>query len=492
MKAKIGNQGKPPSRPAPAACLRIGLALRISGLFMMAGCLSVPTQQSHRDMEAHATAAIPGIENLPRQAPRDSTPSARVQDLLANDLTAEKAVRIALSNNRRIQAEYERLDMAAADRLSARLLKNPEADGSVIVSEEDSSEEIIELGAEIDLLHMILLPKHRRIGAAKYEAVKLDVARAVQKLAYDTRVACYRLLAARQRLAMREAVLQAADAARDMARRLREAGNIKELDKLNREALYEQAALGVSAAELSVAEAREQLNILMGLSGTDTSWQMAGELPPPSVHALSADGVVSEALQNSVQLAMNRWDIRGAAQALGLARAESALPALHVGVDAERETDGVWLVGPMMSVELPLFNFGQARRPAAAAALRRLRHEYAAVAIEIAAAARRAVIRAKVAADRVRRYRDTLLPLRKDITHRTQLQYNAMQLGVFQLLQTKQMEIAANSAYIDELLNYRVASLELEQIRNGLLVDGRAMVPASTDVPRPGGPGEGH
>ncbi|MCF7837751.1 MAG: TolC family protein [Candidatus Marinimicrobia bacterium] len=466
--------------------------LLTTGMLLVSGCLSVPIEQSHQELEAQATAAIPGSERLPRRTARDGDPGSQVQALLADELTAEAAVRVALWNNPRIQSHYARLDRAAAERLAARLLRNPQVHGAVIFSEEDSSEEVIELGAEIDLLHLILLSKRSRIGAARYEAVKLDVARAVQQLAYDTRLACYRLLAAQQRLALRESVLQAADAARDMAQRLRDAGNIKELDKLNREALHEQAALGVSAAALAVEEQREHLNMLMGLSGADTRWWMAGELPAPGNNAVLLGEVVDQALQNSVQLEMTRWQIEAAAQALGIARAESVIPTLQVGIDAEREHDGVWLVGPMIAVELPLFDFGQARRPAAEAALKRLHHEYAALAIDIAATARRAAKRAEVASYRVRRYRETLLPLREDITQRTQLQYNAMQLGVFQLLQAKQMEIAENSAYIDELLNYWIARTEIEQIRRGLLVDSRATVNAPADAPMAGGKGGGH
>jgi outer membrane protein, heavy metal efflux system len=133
----------------------------------------------------------------------------------------------------------------------------------------------------------------------------------------------------------------------------------------------------------------------------------------------------------------------------------------------------------MISFELPLFNFGQAERPAAKAALRSLQQEYAALAIEISAAARKASERVAISARRVSQYAETVVPLGEQISHQTQLQYNAMQLGVFALLQAKQMEIAARSAYIDELLNYWVARTQLDQIRNGLLVQPGGMVPGS-------------
>ena len=54
------------------------------------------------------------------------------------------------------------------------------------------------------------------------------------------------------------------------------------------------------------------------------------------------------------------------------------------------------------------------------------------------------------------------------------------------------MEIAASSAYIDELLNYWIARIEIEQIRNGLLVEMSGTVPASTDMPMAGDGNAGH
>ena len=49
----------------------------------------------------------------------------RVKALLGNDLTAEAAVQIALLNNRKLQAVYNRLGIAQADLVQAGLPPNP-------------------------------------------------------------------------------------------------------------------------------------------------------------------------------------------------------------------------------------------------------------------------------------------------------------------------------------------------------------------------------
>ena len=78
----------------------------------------------------------------------------------------------------------------------------------------------------------------------------------------------------------------------------------------------------------------------------------------------------------------------------------------------------------------------------------------------------------------VRAYsRDILLPLRERIVSETQLQYNAMQLGVFELLRAREQQIQAAIAYIETLRDYWLARTDLGQLLSGRLprVKGTAM-----------------
>ena len=60
-----------------------------------------------------------------------------------------------------------------------------------------------------------------------------------------------------------------------------------------------------------------------------------------------------------------------------------------------------------------------------------------------------------------------MLPLRQQITQETRLQYNAMQVGAFQLLAAKQAEIETGVAYVDALRDYWIARDMLQQIIAG-------------------------
>jgi outer membrane protein, heavy metal efflux system len=66
---------------------------------------------------------------------------------------------------------------------------------------------------------------------------------------------------------------------------------------------------------------------------------------------------------------------------------------------------------------------------------------------------------------------NVLLPLRTRIVEQTQLQYNAMQVGIFQLLLAKREQIAAARQYIETLRDYWLARLDLGTILSGQMTD---------------------
>ena len=61
------------------------------------------------------------------------------------------------------------------------------------------------------------------------------------------------------------------------------------------------------------------------------------------------------------------------------------------------------------------------------------------------------------------------MPLSSQISLETQEQYNAMQVGVFQLLVARQQEIQAGRQYIDALLAYWLSRSDYEALLQGLL-----------------------
>ncbi|HYO95812.1 MAG TPA: hypothetical protein VER33_14925, partial [Polyangiaceae bacterium] len=83
-------------------------------------------------------------------------------------------------------------------------------------------------------------------------------------------------------------------------------------------------------------------------------------------------------------------------------------------------------------------------------------------------------------------FREVLLPLKQKVLDETQLQYNAMAAGAFQLLAAKRDQVESASAYIDQLREYWLARTEAEQLLAGRLGARLAASDVSSAVTTPG------
>ena len=79
-------------------------------------------------------------------------------------------------------------------------------------------------------------------------------------------------------------------------------------------------------------------------------------------------------------------------------------------------------------------------------------------------------------------YRQTLLPLAARVVSESQREYNAMVIGVFQLLQAKRDEIETGRRYVEALTDYWVARTELERAVGGELAFATAPLPAPLPI----------
>jgi len=452
---------------------------------VLAGCATVPNDAGFGDVLRDVAARTGQHVEWDCGTGPDVAVSQRVRSMLKGGIGADEAVQVALLNNRNLQATYESLGVAQAQLVQAGLLRNPVFDADVKFLEGGGGT-IVELAVVQDFLDVLFIPVRQKVAKASLEAEKLRVTGAVLDLAGEVRRAFYDHAAAEQTLELRRTVTAATEASYDLARRLRDAGNITALDLANEQALHESAKLELARAESAVLETRERLNVLMGLWGQDTEWTLRPRLADPPADELSTDDVERRAVESSLELATARQRVEAAGRTLGLNRSLALLPELQAGAAAEKEPEGDWGIGPAVSLPIPLFDQGQAKNAAAAAELRRARRQYVAAAVEVRSAARLARDRLIAARDRAAYVKQVLLPLRQEITRQSQLQYNAMLIGAFQLLQAKQAEVEAGVAYVDALRDYWIAKSDFQQVQSGRtrgLGQSRA---ATTDSTAPG------
>jgi cobalt-zinc-cadmium efflux system outer membrane protein len=341
----------------------------------------------------------------------------------------------------------------------------------------------VELHTALDFLDIFYLPLRQRVAAARFAEAKLQVTGAVLDFTATVQGAFYRYQANSQMLDLLQTVVQALVVSFEVAQRLHDAGNISDLDLARERALLEEAKLQLRAAETAVRQSQEHLNTFMGLWGQQTAWHIDRRLPDLPAPALLFTDLERRALQQSLDLDSARQRIIVAGEQLGMTRATALLPASSLGPAAERE-EGAWQVGAELSFPIPLFDQGQAHIGRAVTELRRAQQEYYALGVQIRAMVRAVHARLQGAQDRVLYYRDILLPLRERIVNETQLHYNAMQLGVFDLIRAREQQMQAAIAYIDTLLEYWLAYTDLGHILSGRLPSPNGMAMGRRERPQ--------
>src|SRR5688500_14694828 len=367
------------------AQVRNGLLIYFA--MLLTGCADVPREAGFEDVRTEVEDRAGERVRWNRLTADDRAVSVVLETLLSDGLTSDRAVQVALLNNRSLQASYEDLGVAQADVVQAGLLRNPVFDAEVKFLEGGGGE-VIELAVVQDFLDVFFIPLRQQVAANAFEAAKLRVTGAVLDHIAEVRSSFYSHAAAEQTVELRRTVLAATEASYDLARRIHAAGNMTALDLANERSSHEQARLDLARAEAYALDTREALNVLLGLSGPHIEWRVGERLADPPAEELTTDDVEQRAVERSIDLAVARREIRAAARGLGLTRATGLIPEAEAGVAAEREPDGEWAVGPAFSVPIPLFDTGKAATSRARAELERVRQRYVATTVAVRSAAR--------------------------------------------------------------------------------------------------------
>jgi len=394
---------------------------------------------------------------------------ARVAELLAKPLTAESAVAIALLNSAELQAEYEQLGVAGAQVARAHAPPNPAGEARMVLPASGDAHVELTLVESVTGL-VTMLPRHHAADA-QLRAARRHALVATVLAAARARVAFFGAVAATQRLELRARIAEAAATSAELALRLHTAGNLTDLDLAREQVFAEEAGLAERDAEAALVAARGRVDAALGLSGAQAAgWKTATRLAGAPDAPPALDRFVAEATDASLDLDELTWRLRAAGYDVQVARWHSFLPDLGLGVAANH--DGAWGFGPAATISVPIFDWGQGERAAAWSSVRRLRQQHAALAVRVAAVARAARARLLAAHERATRLRTHVLPLREKILDEAVKQYNAMNLGPFELLVIRREHIEAELQYIDALADYWSAGADVDALRAGALPEG--------------------
>jgi cobalt-zinc-cadmium efflux system outer membrane protein len=404
-----------------------------------------------------------------RDAVTDANVAQKVDALLAQPLTLDAAVQMALFNNRALQARYAEVGIANADLVAAGLLSNPVLDIMLRPTTHPAEAANLEFGLAQSVLDIFMRPARKRAAQAEFESTQSEVASAVIETVAHVREAYVEAIAAQNALTVTTEVHAAAEASRDMAQQFHKAGNISDLQWAEEQASAEDTAALVDEAVLKATETKENLAAFLNVDST--ALKLPQQLPALPTSDPSLENAENLALDKRLDVAAKRKAVKAKLETLRLKTDWRLWQEAGLSISAEREADKQWAIGPTLSLSLPIFDQGGPEVSRAAAEVLRTENELKDLEAHVQAAVRKSLAQVQSARKLVERYRTTILPLKQDIVRLKQERYNFMLIGVFDVLIAKRDETAAYLSYVNKVREYWLARASLADAIGGAPIE---------------------
>jgi len=456
---------------------------RVTSLVLMgsalAGCASSVAERGWTNVSEIAEPVL-GSKPVWIRTDEEAAEARRiVTGLLARPIDVDAAVRIALLNNRSLQVAYADLGIAAADLAQASRLPNP---GFSYARLSRPGELEIEREISLNLLNLLVMPVVQGIEDRRFRQGQLAAAESLLRTAAGVRHAWVRAVASQQAADYVGQAKEAAEARAEMARRLNRAGNLSSLANAREQVFYAETAAQLARARREATVARERLVRLLGVWGEDAAFALPARLPELPATPREAGDLERRAIEDRLDLRIARLDIEGLARSLGLTRATRFVNVLEAGYLRNRESGKPLQDGYEIRLEIPIFDWGDAKVARAEFAYMGAVNRLAALAVGARSEVREAYLDYRIAFDLARQYRAEILPVRQHISDEMLLRYNGMLVSIFELLADVRDQIAAVGAALEAERDFWIADATLAYAT----VVGAGPAAASSSIALPG------
>lgn len=430
---------------------------------LLGGCASFSQDGGMTDVSALTSERTGQL--VRKNAPEHDEENRQViRDLLSRPLSADDAVRIALLNNRGLQASLAELGVAEADLVQAGRLRNPGLSFGRLSGSGDTE---IDRGIFFDLAGLLTMPMRSRIESGRFEQAKLQAAADAVSLASDVRRSYFEAVAAEQRAELMARTKDVAEAGAELAQQMRQVGNWNLLDAAREQTFYAEAATQLSRSRQQAAVSREKLIRLLGLWQSDRAFTLPDRLPELPTQLPAMNDLEARAMTRRLDVQMAKRDAAATADALGLTKATRFINVLDAGYINKSETGRPRSNGYEISIELPLFDWGEAKSRKAEALYMQAVHRTADTAIRARSEVRTSYLAWRTAYDVARHYRDDVVPRQRQVSDEMLLRYNGMLVSVFDLLADARMQMTTIDAAIAAQRDYWLAETDLQASLNG-------------------------
>jgi outer membrane protein, heavy metal efflux system len=443
--------------------------MAVLALLVLAGCVTLSPEESFNQVANTAQVRLGKRISWDAGQYEDPLVRSTIGKLLSRPLTPETAAQVALLNNRELQSTYADLGISQANVVQATLWRNPIVTGVVFFPITGGGIDYT-FDFALRVIDIIYIPLRKRVAESELDEIKFQVMARVMSIAGQTYLAFIDYVGEQERVSVLRRAVESASAIVESGRALRKAGNITDYDFEIQVALQVQVAADLARAQMSAAEARERVNRLLGLTGLQTQWRGSDRLPRASGTERLAADAERTAIEASVNLAVIRQRLITMGRKYKVVDITSVLPRLDLGGREQRDV-GEEEAGPLFAIELPLFDWGQAKREAARMEILKTRDAFTALAVRIRSFARLEQAKLLSARQIVTFYANTVVPQAQRLLEAAGRQYDAMEIGVFDLIQIKEKQIQVSVDYVAARKTYWRERVRMAQILKGDLPD---------------------
>lgn len=432
-------------------------------IFALAGCSTV-SQNDVFDSMNQMTAERGAGELKWLKTPQEVQDVQKSVNLLLEEpLSEENAVRITLINNRALQQTYEQIGIAQSELVQAGLMTNPLLGYSV-----GHGGGITRSGVTVELafLDLLWIPLRRELGGLALEETKLKVGDEVLRSVRDARKRYIDARVAQERVRLNSDVLKSHEATLQLAMRQYTAGNLPKRDVLKIEDGYARTRLESIRLARDDAMAREALNKILGIYGEQTYYTLSEE--PLSIGAQPReDGSLERlAMVNRLDIAAAQKRVEFAAKEAGYTEKTRLLSEVTLEGGSEKSTGENRFNTVGIKIPLPIFDMGQARLSRTQALYNQSVQHLVELAVNVRSEVREAYAATRYDYDIAREYQESI-HVNQNILKQTQLYYNGMLDGIYELLADQRRYSDVKMQSVMAIGEYKKAQADLAYMLGG-------------------------
>jgi len=433
-------------------------------LVSLSGCSTISQQDVFSDL--NQTTSLRGAGNLQwiKTSQEAQSVNDSVNTLLSEPLSQENALRIALINNRSLQQTYAQIGISQSELVQAGLMSNPLLGYSI---GRGGGLTTSTLSLDVAFLDLLWIPLRRELGGLALEETKLRVGDEVLKTVRDVKKAYIDARVAQEQISLYESQLKSHEASVQLAIRQYTVGNLSKRSLLKIQDTYAHARLESMRLNQENAHVRETLNRLLGLYGEQTQYILNKEPLKLSAPLVNSEGLEARAIAHRLDMSAAIQGVDYAAAQAGYTKNRRLLSDMELSAQSEKTTDTDRFNTFGVKIPIPIFDFGQGRMSKAEALYNQSVHHLYEVAVNIRSEVRESYALSRYAYDKAHETSEVIVPTNKQILEETQLFYNGMLDGIYELLEDQRRYGEARMESLSALGEYQKTQANLEYVLGG-------------------------